>query len=69
MKKKKSETEEVTYNHADPFDAYDSSDEEKAVQSDTGVLAFLHLSDHTSCDAWKRLEVSISCDRPQTARR
>ena len=39
MKKKKSETERVTYNHADPFDAYDSSDEEKAVQSDTGVLA------------------------------
>ena len=31
--------EEVTHNHADPFDAYDSSDEEKAVQSDTGVLA------------------------------
>ena len=39
MKKKKSETEEVTYNHADPFEAYDSSDEEKAVRSDTGVLA------------------------------
>ena len=39
MKKKKSGTEEVTFNHADPFDAYDSSDEEKAVRSDTGVLA------------------------------
>ena len=36
--KKKSETEEVTFTHADPFDAYDSSDEDKAVRSDTGIL-------------------------------
>jgi hypothetical protein len=38
MRKKKSEIEEVTFTHADPFDAYDSSDEEKAVRSDTGAL-------------------------------
>ena len=67
--KKKSETEEVTFTHADPFDAYDSSDEDKAVRSDTEFYLCLHLSARTLFDASKRLKIWISCDLSQTGRR